>query len=65
MSVSRTRYLMIITLNTPVKTHFFLLEFSLFHGLNVIYSLESSKSSLRSLYSADSPLRTCSDVPMP
>ncbi|APX82815.1 hypothetical protein E1B42_13085 [Salmonella enterica subsp. enterica serovar Agona] len=64
MSVSRTRYLMIITLNTPVKTHF-LLEFSLFHGLNVIYSLESSKSSLRSLYSADSPLRTCSDVPMP
>ncbi|ECI2241077.1 hypothetical protein AH051_11630 [Salmonella enterica subsp. enterica] len=64
MSVSRTRYLMIITLNTPVKP-IFLLEFSLFHGLNVIYSLESSKSSLRSLYSADSPLRTCSDVPMP
>ncbi|EAN0851994.1 hypothetical protein EJ678_11700 [Salmonella enterica] len=64
MSVSRTRYLMIITLNTPVKTRF-LPEFSLFHGLNVIYSFESSKSSLRSLYSADSTLRTCSDVPMP
>ncbi|ABV14616.1 hypothetical protein EVY06_16915 [Citrobacter koseri] len=64
MSVSRTRYLMIITLNTPVKTRL-LQEFSLFHGLNVIYSLESSKSSLKLLYSADSPLRTRSDVPMP
>ena len=46
LSVSRTRYLMIITLNTPVKTRL-LQDFSLFHGLNVIYSLESSKSSLR------------------
>ncbi|THE40800.1 hypothetical protein DJ535_07440 [Citrobacter murliniae] len=64
MSVSRTRYLMIITLNTPVKTRL-LPEFSLFHGLYVIYSLESSKSSLRLLYSTDSPLRNCSDVPMP
>ncbi|HAJ6530677.1 TPA: hypothetical protein HNC63_13195 [Escherichia fergusonii] len=64
MSVSRTRYLMIITFNTPVKTRL-LYEFSLFHGLNVIYSLESSKSSLRYLYSADCARRIYSDVPVP
>ncbi|QLC84564.1 hypothetical protein ED5_3947 [Enterobacter roggenkampii] len=37
----------------------------MFHGLNVIYSLESSKSSLRLKHPADSRFRTFSDVSKP
>ncbi|AVJ81776.1 hypothetical protein CSB66_4479 [Enterobacter hormaechei] len=40
-------------------------EFSLFHGLNVIYSLESSKSSLRLKNPADSRFMTFIDVSKP
>ncbi|CAD5359105.1 conserved protein of unknown function [Enterobacter cancerogenus] len=55
---------MIITLNTPVKTRL-LQEFSLFHGLNVIYSLESSKSSLRLKNPAESRYSSLHDVSKP